>query len=70
MKNLELNQMENLQGGGSCASDAIGFGIATVGLAFLLLSNPVGWIAVGAAYATVAGYGGATVNLVANGNCF
>lgn len=69
MKTLELNQMEIIEGGG-CTADAVGFGIAALAMGFLLLSNPVGWIAIGAAYATIAGYGAATVNLVGSGNCF
>jgi hypothetical protein len=63
MKNLELNQMENLQGGLECGT---GIGLALAGLVggFLLVaSGPVGW---GAAL-----YFGSAAGLWGNGvyNC-
>ena len=49
MKKMELNQMENLEGGlfGSCASASVGLGIAFLGLATLTAAS--GGLATGVA---------------------
>lgn len=51
MKTLDLNQMENLQGGGWFSDACNGFGAVTLGLevlAYYNLWNPIGPSALGA----------------------
>ncbi|MBT8244549.1 hypothetical protein [Winogradskyella sp.] len=50
MKNLELNQMEEVQGG-ACT---VGIALAFVGVTILAASNPAGWLAL-ASFATISG---------------
>lgn len=71
MRNLELNQMENLQGGDfDCALDSTVAILGVVGIGLALFSNPVGWIAGISAGVSILGGGASMASLVYNGNCF
>ncbi len=66
MRNLDLNEMENLEGGG-CVRDALTatFSFVAFGAA-VLTTGPIG---AGAGWALL-GTGISSANLLLNGNCF